>query len=53
MGYRGSKSPSYLIWLPYNLVTHANAVKQKRLLGYILSGDSYDVVGCKRATSRR
>ena len=28
MGYRGSKSPSYLIWLSYNLVTHATAAKK-------------------------
>lgn len=47
MGYRGSKSPSYLIWLSYNLVTHATAAKIARLHPY------YSVVGCKRATNRR
>ena len=50
MGYRGSKSPSYLIWLPYNLVTHATAVKQRKIARLY---DHNGVVGCKRATSRR
>ena len=49
MGYRGSKSPSYLIWLSYNLVTHATAVKQRKIARLHHHG----VVGCKRATSRR